>query len=191
MNPLPLTTPRLVLRELRLEDAPDAQVLDSDPLVVRYMSNDVVDESGTRAYLAKSIAAAQHSPRLTFDLTITEPGDDRFLGRVGLRIERPEHREAQVWFSVRRDRWGQGVATEALKGLLDFAFGELALHRVYGDCDPRNLGSAKVMEHVGMKREGWLRENWWVKGEWCDSLIYGLLEHEWKALMFLKAKRPP
>ena len=181
MNPLRLTTPRLVLRELRLQDSTDAQVLDSDPLVVRYMSNDVVDEPGTRAYLAKSIAAAEQSPRLTFDLAITERGDDRFLGRVGLRIERPEHREAQVWFSVRRDRWGQGVATEALKGLLEFAFGELALHRVYGDCDPRNLASAKLMERVGMMREGWLRENWWVKGEWCDSFIYGLLEHEWKA----------
>lgn len=180
MNPVRLTTPRLVLRELRLEDSVDAQVLDSDPLVVHYQSNDVEDEAGTKAYLSRSIAAAAENPRRTFDLAVTEPGDDRFLGRVGLRIERPEHREAQVWFNLRRDRWGQGLITEALRGLLDFGFGVLKLHRAYGDCDPRNVGSARVMEKVGMQREGRLRENWWVKGEWCDSFIYGVLEQEWR-----------
>lgn len=174
-----LTTPRLLLRELRLEDWADAQVLDADPLVVRYQSNDVLDEAGTKAYLSRSIVAAQENPRRSFDFAITEPGVDRFLGRVGLRIERPEHREAQVWFTLRRDRWGQGLASEALKSLLEFGFSELRLHRAYGDCDPRNLASAKLMERMGMKREALLRENWWVKGEWADSFIYGVLEQEW------------
>ena len=179
MNPVRLTTPRLVLREVRLDDWVDAQVLDSDPLVVRYQTNDVQDEAGTKAYLSRSIAAASESPRHTYDLAITEPGVDRFLGRVGLKIERPEHREAQVWFNLRRDRWGQGLGAEALRAMLDFGFGVLKLHRAYGDCDPCNLASAKLMEKVGMKREAHLRENYWVKGEWCDAFIYGVLEHEW------------
>lgn len=180
MQPIRLTTKRLVLREIRSEDWVDARVLDSDPIVVRYQSNDVVDEAATREFLAKSIAAQAESPRKVFDLAVTEVGDDRYLGRCGLAIRRVEHKEAELWFNLRRDRWGTGIATEATGALLDFAFGELGLHRVYGDCDPRNVGSARVMEKLGFKREAHLRENWWLKGEWCDSLIYAVLEQEWR-----------
>jgi RimJ/RimL family protein N-acetyltransferase len=53
------------------------------------------------------------------------------------------------------------------------------LHRVWGDCDPRNPASARVMERAGMRREGHLVQNVWIKGEWCDSLIFGMLASEW------------
>ena len=179
-QPLRLVTPRLVLRELRLDDWPQAILAEGDPEVVRYQSNDVLDEAGTKAYLEKGILCASETPRVTFELAITLPDDDRYLGRVGLRVERPEHREATVWFALRRECWGRGYASEALRGLLDFGFGPLGLHRAWGDCDPRNVRSARVLERVGMQREGHLRENWWLKGEWCSSDLYGVLEHEWR-----------
>lgn len=178
---IPLMTKRLVLRELRAEDWVDARALDTDSEVVRFQSNDVLDEAGTKAYLARNIASAAQSPRRVYDFAITRPGEDRYLGRAGLDVTRPEHREAMVWFQLRRDLWGQGLVTEALSAVLDFAFREVKVHRCFGDCDPRNLGSARVMEKVGMKREAHLRENWWLKGEWCDSWIYGVLEDEWRA----------
>ncbi len=177
-----IETPRLVLRELRVEDWPEAQVLDRDPLVVRYQLNDVLDEEGTKKYLASSVLAASQSPRQVYDFALCLKGDDRLLGRVGLRVERPEHREAMVWFNLRRDHWRRGLASEALRGLIDFGFSQLGLHRLYGDCDPRNVGSSGVMEKVGMRREAHLRENWWVKGEWCDSFLYAVLEQDWPAL---------
>lgn len=179
--PVTLTTPRLVLRELRLDDWRDARALDADPVVVRYQSNDVLDEAGTRAYLERNIAAAQASPRLVFDLAITRPGEDRFLGRAGVHLARPGHRDATLWYQLRRDLWGQGLVTEAAAAVLDFAFGPLGAHRVYGDCDPRNVGSWRVMEKLGLRREAHLRENWWLKGEWCDSYLYAVLEDEWRA----------
>ena len=181
-EPLRLVTPRLVLRDLRLEDWREAALADRDPEVVRYQNNGVLDEAGTKSYLEKALRWVDETPRVTFDLAITLPSDDRFLGRVGLRNERPEHREAAVWFSLRQEFWGQGYASEALRGLLDFGFGPLGLHRAWGDCDPRNVRSARVMEKVGMRREAHLRENWWLKGEWCDSFLYGVLEDEWRAL---------
>ena len=181
-QPLRLVTPRLVLRELRMEDWPEALLAERDPEVARYQSNEVLDEAGAKAYLEKALRSLEETPRVTFELAITLPSDDRYLGRVGLRIERPEHREAPVWFALRRECWGRGYASEALRGLLDFGFGTLGLHRAWGDCDPRNVRSARVMEKVGMRREGHLRENWWLKGEWCDSHIYGVLEHEWRAI---------
>lgn len=179
--PLRLQTARLVLRELRLDDWTFARALDTDPEIVRYQTNDVLDEAGTKQYLERSINAAAERPRTTFDLAITLPADDRYLGRAGFKIERPEHREAQVWFQLRRDQWGHGYASEALRAVLALAFDHARVHRVYGDCDPRNLASARVMEKAGMIREAHLRENWWLKGEWCGSFIYAVLEDEWRA----------
>lgn len=181
MFPVRLQTKRLVLRELRLDDWTEARALDADPQVVRYQSNDVLDEEGTRKYLERNIASAALTPRRVFDLAICLPDDDRYLGRVGLHLERPEHREAAVWFQLRRDHWGRGYAPEALRAVLDFGFDHLGLHRAYGDCDPRNLASARVMAKVGMVREAHLRENWWLKGEWCSSYLYAVLEQDWRA----------
>jgi RimJ/RimL family protein N-acetyltransferase len=81
-----------------------------------------------------------------------------------------------VWINLRRDEWSKGYAREAGRAVLDFAFGEaLQLHRLSADCDPRNVASARLMEQLGFRREGLLRQNWWLKGEWCDSVLFGLL----------------
>lgn len=182
-----LVTSRLVLREVTLGDLEAAHAIDRDPEVTRYMSFEGTDLEASRAYLARSIEYAQHTPRRVFDLALTFPGEDRFLGRVGFHVERPEHREAMAWFLLDRARWGQGLVTEAMTALLDFAFDTVGLHRVFGDCDPRNAASARVLEKLGFTHEAHLRQNWWLKGEWCDSLIYGLLEDEWRAR---RATRP-
>ena len=58
-------------------------------------------------------------------------------------------------------------------------FEGLGLHRIIGRCDGRNRGSARVMEHNGMRREAHLVENEFVKGEWTDELIYAILRREW------------
>ena len=63
--------------------------------------------------------------------------------------------------------------------MLDFAFGPLGLHRVIGRLEPRNVGSARVLEKLGMRREAHLVENEWVKGEWQSELVYAILAREW------------
>jgi len=65
--------------------------------------------------------------------------------------------------------------------VLDFAFGELRLHRLEADVDPRNLPSLRVLDRLGFTREGVLRERWLVAGETQDSLICGLLARDYVA----------
>ncbi len=64
--------------------------------------------------------------------------------------------------------------------MLTFAFESLGLHRVVGRLEPRNRGSARVLEKLGMRREAHLVENEWVKGEWQSELVYAILEREWR-----------
>jgi len=70
--------------------------------------------------------------------------------------------------------------SEALPILLQFAFCEMQLHRVWADTDPRNSPSIRVLERLGFRREGLLREHYWVQGEPQDGLVYGLLGSEWQ-----------
>jgi RimJ/RimL family protein N-acetyltransferase len=69
---------------------------------------------------------------------------------------------------------------EALGALLDFGFGELDLNRIEADIDPRNGASARTLERLGFKKEGYLRERWIVGEEVSDTAIYGLLRREWR-----------
>lgn len=179
--PLRFTTARLVLREVSMDDLAAAHAIDADPEVTRYTSHEGTDLEASRAFLERTVRHAQETPRRVFDFALTRPGEDRYLGHVGFNVERPAHHEAMVWFLLERASWGQGLVTEAMTPVLDLAFDTLGLHRVFGDADPRNLGSRRVMEKLGFTREAHLRENWWLKGEWCDSLLYGLLDREWRA----------
>ncbi|WP_394836838.1 GNAT family N-acetyltransferase [Pendulispora rubella] len=182
MYPLTLETPRLVLREFQDADHVDVNVYERDPEVVRYQGFDAtlsVDETLERIRKVRADTLAS-TPRTLFELAVVTRSDQTVIGKVGLHVRRPEHREAEIWYCFRRAAWGQGYALEAMRPLVDFGFGELQLHRLFADADPRNVPSQRLAEKLGMKHEGHIRENWFLKGEWCDSYLYGLLAREWK-----------
>lgn len=183
-----LSTPRLLLRELLPTDAAALNEFESNPDVTRYMSFDAQTMEQTRVYLAEAVQIREKSPRTIYDLAIVLRADAAasevdgvLIGRCGLGLRRPEHREAELWYVLHPAQVGHGYATEAAAALLDFGFETLGLHRIYADCDPRNAASCRVTERLGMRLEGVMRENYWLRGEWCNASIYAVLEHEWKA----------
>ncbi len=76
---------------------------------------------------------------------------------------------------------GQGYATEAARALVDLAFGELGVRRVWAQLEPENTRSARVCERLGMRREALFVQGSWFKGRWSDLAIYALLADEWAA----------
>ncbi len=177
----PLTTPRLLLREFEEDDWRATHPHESDPVVVRYQSQDVRTPEQSRDYILRVMALAHETPRRVYDLAVVLRDGNRLIGRCGMSITDPELREATLWYVLDRSQWGRGYIPEAAGALVDFAFGTLGLHRIWADCDPRNPASFRVMEKLGMRKEAHFRENAFYKGEWCDSLIYALLDHEWRA----------
>jgi RimJ/RimL family protein N-acetyltransferase len=137
-----LTTARLVLREFVEDDWAALHAIVSLPEVVRYQTEDVFDEAATRAAIAVVMAGAAAVPRLHFDFVVTLEG--ALIGRTGMkRGEDP--RMASMWFEIAPVHHGKGYGAEAARALLGHAFEEVGLHRVSGDCDPRNPASARVM----------------------------------------------
>jgi ribosomal-protein-alanine N-acetyltransferase len=176
-----LLTPRLRLREFEENDWHATWPYESDPEVVRYQSHGVRTPEESQRYIQDSMATVQASPRRIHDLAVVLREDGRLIGRCGLNVVSLEQREGAVWYVLDRAQWGKGYIPEAAEAILDFGFGTLGLHRVWGDCDPRNTGSVRVMQKLGMRQEAHFRENAFIKGEWCDSLIYAILDREWAA----------
>ena len=172
----PLVTERLVLRPYEEQDFDLLYRLQSDPAVVKWLYNDVRDEAGTRELLARKLAGAE----------LREEGDwlscivvaDEPIGDVGLNWRSTEHRTGEIGFMFDPRIQGRGYATEAARAIVDWAFAN-GFHRVIGRTEVRNAASARVLEKLGMRFEGHLIENEWVKGEWQSELEYAILEREW------------
>jgi RimJ/RimL family protein N-acetyltransferase len=130
-------------------------------------------EQDARAFLA----LAQEPGRIW--LAITLRSDGRQIGGVGLRVdEQHQHAELGYWLGV--PHWGKGYATEAAREMLRYGFEDLQLHRVFASHFKHNSASGRILQKVGMRREGCQREHLRKWDHFVDSELYGILRHEWQ-----------
>jgi RimJ/RimL family protein N-acetyltransferase len=163
---------------LRKTDADDLFAQHSDPRVMRYWSHAPWthrDQAVERiAQLARDRAIAEF-----YTWATTLDGADRLIGTVSLFAVNRTHQRAEVGYALTAQAWGNGYATEGLRLAIAFAFDSIGLTRLEADVDPRNEPSCRLVERVGFRREGLLRQRWHVAGEVTDSAIYGLLRSEY------------
>jgi RimJ/RimL family protein N-acetyltransferase len=179
----PLETKRLLLREFRAADERDIHAYACDPQVVQLMIWGPNTPEMTRSYLEGVLEAQQRWPRSEIALAIESTAERRVIGSIALRIKDEPNATADIGYVLNRAYWGQGYMVEAARAVLDAAFRELGLHRVWATCDPRNRPSYRVMEKLGMRREAHFRKDVMEKGEWRDSYLYAILSEEWPVRM--------
>ena len=173
----PLRTERLLLREFRQDDFDDVHAYASDTEVVRYMDWGPNTHDETQAFLGRMFEAQSQWPREDVNLAIEHARDRRVIGSIRLGLQGSSE-EADLGYSINRGYWSRGITTEAARALLRVAFQGLGVHRVWAWCDVRNTASYRVMEKLGMRREGLFREHKRVKGAWRDTFVYAILAHE-------------
>jgi ribosomal-protein-alanine N-acetyltransferase len=186
---LVLETSRLALRELRVDDARAVNAYASDPEVVRYLDWGPSTLEDTERFLATARAARDAVPRTAYHLAVVLRSTGRLIGGCRIEVRRPADRGGDIGYAFDRYAWGRGYATEATRALLEFGFDSLELHRIWATCDVRNRASARVLEKLGMRREGHLRQTTRPKGEWRDSYLYAILDPEWREQS--SGARPP
>lgn len=165
---------------MREDDEESVFTLLSDERVVRYMLFPIFDRDRARAFIARLSRSvpADEMPRQVVLGIVVKPDAERLVGLCGLVLN-PELEEGEAWYLLRPDLWGHGLVTEAARALVSVGFEDLALHRVWASCIPANPASARVLEKLGFRREGYLRQNLRIHGVWQDSYLYAVLDVEW------------
>ena len=174
-----LRTPRLLLRDLRASDFDTVHAYASDPQVVQFMDWGPNSELDTQAFLERSQALAMAKPRTGFVLGVVELTSGTLLGAAGLHVD-ATGTQGMIGYCLAQSSWGRGVATEASLALLRFGFVDLHLHRIWAGCDPENHGSVRVLKKLGMRQEGHLRENVFIRSTYRDTLLFAVLRSEWR-----------
>lgn len=179
-----LTTRRLVLEDLRPEDADALFLHFSDPEVVKYYDLDAFTDMGQADSLI-NLFSRRFAENLGIRWAIRLRENREFVGTCGFNSWNTRMRSAVIGYDISRNYWGRGYATEALKAIISHGFsGHLpcnALNRIQGDTIPGNNASEAVLLKLGFKEEGLLRESGFWKGRFHDLKCYGLIRSEYCA----------
>jgi len=176
-----LVTERLILREFQADDWPAVLAYQIDPRYLRYYAWTGRTEEEARAFVQMFLDQQQTRPRIKFQLAVTLKDTHQLIGNCGIRLAAPGAHEGDIGYELDPNHWGRGYATEAARAIVRFGFTELGLHRIWSRCIAENLGSARVLEKVGMRLEGRQREKEHFEGRWWDTLLYAILKDEWRA----------
>jgi [ribosomal protein S5]-alanine N-acetyltransferase len=177
-----IMTERLVLRDFRAEDWQAVHAYQNDPRYLRYYAWTERTPEAVRDFIQMFLDHQQSEPRLKFQLVIELKGSGQLIGNCGIRMEEAGALEADIGYELDPRHWGHGYATEAARAMLSLGFNQFGLHRIWAWCIADNTGSAHVLEKVGMRLEGRMRDKEFFKGRYWDTLLYAILEDEWRAL---------
>jgi RimJ/RimL family protein N-acetyltransferase len=181
--PYPLTTERLVLRRFTADDLAPYYAYQRLPETTRYLL------SGPRSYvqcmarIAKYVDDPFAGPGDWATFAVERAGRPGLVGELALKWSpggqsesgNGSERVGEIGWTLAPEAQGYGYATEAAQAVLDLAIDELGFHRVEARLDARNRASAAICERLGMRREGVLRDNMYLKGEWTSEAIYAVL----------------
>ena len=171
---LPITTKRLILRDYTEADFEGVHAYAKDPETVLFMRWGPNTPEDTRKFIQLAIAQQMIEPRVNYHFAVVLGESHKIIGGCGIHIRRPEHRGAEIGYCFHRNFWNKGYATETTGALLKFGFEDLNLHRIIATCDPRNIGSERVMQKNGLHKEAQLIEELW-----------SAKQHEWRELAAL------
>lgn len=175
-----IRTDRLILRRFSVDDVESFAAYRSDPVVARYQSWDPpFTQAQAQDFVDALATTSPDTPGMWFQLAVVEASSGAHIGDLAALVDEADPRLATIGFTIARSAQGNGYATEAATGLLDYLFVARHKHRVAADCDIRNAPSIAVLERLGMRREAHHRESAWWKGEWTDELVYATLAEEW------------
>jgi [ribosomal protein S5]-alanine N-acetyltransferase len=178
-QPIPhpiLVTPRLRLRQFQADDVEAMHECFANPIAMRFWNTPVHTK----------IVETERAVRRFHDCTpsyyrfwaVADARTDRCVGLVNYHDGHIRNRRAAIGYMIHPNRHRQGVATEAVAAILKFCFDELGLHRLQALIHPDNTPSRALVEKLGFRNEGLLRDNLRVGDDWRDDMLYALLSTE-------------
>ena len=187
-----LETERLILRRFTrrdattMDDAIRASLADLNQWLpwarMDYTTGD------TTSFIRESIQAWKEERAWDYSIRLrTDPG--RHLGNVSLWTVSKLGKIAEIGYWIRSDETSKGICTEAVDRLLGEAFDALGYHKAVLRIAVGNDASDRIAEKLGFTKEGVLREELLIRGNWVDHTLWSLLDREYRALRRSEAAR--
>ena len=181
-----LVAPRVVLRPVADDDVDAVLALFGDADRMRFWGHAPLASRAEAAAYVEGIRRGAATGTLLQWVVCEASGDEGagaqpLLGTCTLAGVDRTHRRAELGVALLPEAMGRGLATAAARAAIDYGFEELGLHRITADADPRNASALALLERLGFRREGLLREHYRHGEEWQDGVLFGLLRTDWEA----------
>ena len=174
-----IETPRLSIRNFRIDDWADLHEYLSQKEVLKYEPGSVSDE-------AECISMAAERSKDNIFLAVCLKETDKMIGHLYFAITEPsEFLTWELGYVFNPAFYGKGYATEACRGMLQYAFEKMGAHRIVALCRPENTHSWRLLERLSMRREGHFKQAAFFRkledGRplWHDAYQYAILSDEW------------
>ncbi|WP_409368594.1 GNAT family N-acetyltransferase [Lysinibacillus sp. 38-6] len=168
-----ITTQRLLIRKFEVQDFQAVYSYMSNVTVMHYMPEGVCTEQQVQTFITENSGEqAKH-----FAIVLRE--EPQVIGHLVFHQYFGDHTYEIGWV-LHPSYYRKGYASEAAHALLDYGFTEMKLHRIIATCQPENIASYRVMEKIGMRREGYFKKCIPHGDAWWDEYYYAILQEEWR-----------
>lgn len=174
-----IITERLLLREITWNDLEQIHRLHSHPEVDEHNTIGIPkDMDETREVVRPDIEAKAKDPQSRYTWRIILKNSGEFIGLAGMILSHDKFRLGEIYYKLLPEYWGKGYATEVAKHLILTGFDSFHLHKVEAGVAIGNERSIRVLEKVGMTREGQRRKVLPIRGAWVDNYHYAIVEDD-------------
>lgn len=181
-HPFPdrLSSPRLHLRRLRLEDAQAICSYRSLTDVARYQYWESFGLDDAARLIETQSTAEPNVPGTWFQLAIIKTDTGRLIGDCGLHCPKDDPRQMEIGITLAPRYQGHRYADETTECLLQYCFAALDKHRVFAYIDVRNRSAVALCVRLGFRQEAHLVEHRWFKNQWQSEYVFALLKRDWE-----------
>lgn len=174
-----IQTERLTLRPFTLDDAPDVKQFVGDKDIASTTEHIPHPYEDGMAEQWTQYTQERFESGLAVNFAITHRQESYLIGAIELAINK-EHERAELGYWIGKPYWNQGYCTEAAEAIVKYGFEVLGLYRIYSKHFSRNPASGRVMQKIGMKHEGTLKQHYKKWGRFEDDEYYGILRSEYE-----------
>ncbi|MEA3320686.1 MAG: GNAT family N-acetyltransferase [Bacillota bacterium] len=171
------TTERLTIRPFKNDDLFDVFHIYNNEEICRYLLHDKWSSESMQELFEKKLKNRSLSKETSLSLAVVDR--TKVIGDLSVWFTGMKD-TVEIGYSFSAEVSGKGYATEAVSQLVRKLFYEQQVHRIQATLDARNISSQKLCERIGMRKEAHFIQDFWSKGEWTDSMVYGMLVSDLK-----------
>lgn len=170
-----LETERLLMRRIHVDDIEEIFILRSDPIINKNSLRPLITKKEEAMEFIQKVETALIQNEGIAWVICEKDKPKKVIGHIGIWRLIKEHYRGEIGYILHHNYHGKGIMSEALRAAIDYGFNQLKLHSIEAHVSPKNSPSQKIVERNGFEKDGYLKENFFAKGQFHDTILYSLL----------------